>query len=366
MHFIFITISSFAGLPPVKNYTDLFSKFGSLSIFQIKINVLDNEFLNKHNCINIIKFKDLQSFLKQSFFQKIYKYLFVLVAFVYICVKVCFYKQRTTLYVTDLYCLYLSCIFKNRYMTIVYHQFELLEPNDLNFLDLFIFKRMSNLSKKIDLAILPEVNRYNFLEHAWDGINHDNTLVIPNTNDNLCHRIKSHKRVVTITHIGSLGQTHHVDSFIKSIRDLKDWPFNFLFVGNVDSKIAERISVLNNVTLVPQVHHSELENIYLNTDLGIILYKNNDLNSNFCAPNKLYEYWSYGVPVLGDLLKGLVDLNFSPIMGDLIDLSSSDQIKRIILSRTECFDSDAVLSEFQEKFAFKNFVNSIIKKLELI
>lgn len=51
-------------------------------------------------------------------------------------------------------------------------------------------------------------------------------------------------------------------------------------------------------------HHLEVTS---NADLGLVSYAHMYLNTEFCAPNKIWEYSGFGVPMLANDVKGLKD-----------------------------------------------------------
>jgi len=64
--------------------------------------------------------------------------------------------------------------------------------------------------------------------------------------------------------------------------------------------------------------------------IGIVTYNPLELNTTYCAPNKIYEYGAFGKPMIGNNIPGL-----SPILayqaGRLIDEISSDRIINSVL-----------------------------------
>ena len=55
-----------------------------------------------------------------------------------------------------------------------------------------------------------------------------------------------------------------------------------------------------------------------------------DYNYDFCAPNKLYEYWSYGIPVFAHKLNGLTKLFEKEEYGLLFDFYDNNVHLKIL------------------------------------
>lgn len=52
------------------------------------------------------------------------------------------------------------------------------------------------------------------------------------------------------------------------------------------------------VRIIPWMDYGRLLGLTRSADMGILLYRNVDLNHYYCAPNKLFEYMSLGVPCI--------------------------------------------------------------------
>ena len=64
----------------------------------------------------------------------------------------------------------------------------------------------------------------------------------------------------------------------------------------------------------------------MNAYIGIVTYDPKDLNCAYCAPNKLYEYAKYNLPMLGNDIPGLRYTISNFKAGVIIDEKSSKNI----------------------------------------
>ena len=207
-------------------------------------------------------------------------------------------------------------------------------PNDLNKMDQWLLKKIIRRFKKVDLAIFPEENRMIYFRELLLTHNCDQLFVVPNSNNNvLIGDYSRQNEKIRVTHIGAVGSNHHFQDYLKALKKLPKDRFEFWFVGMLNSDIQDMILEvdLENIITTGQIQHSALKEIYLNTDIGVILYKDTCLNNRFCAPNKLYEFWSYGIPVLGDTLPGLKSVFKDEEQGTLIDMQQPDKIVDAII-----------------------------------
>jgi glycosyltransferase involved in cell wall biosynthesis len=102
-------------------------------------------------------------------------------------------------------------------------------------------------------------------------------------------------------------------------------------VGNYTPDVLNRLKETNNPNLLilNAVPHRELSGIYRALDYGLILYRGVDVNFEFCAPNKLYEYWSNGIPVVAHRLQGLLPVFDHPLKGQLFDFDSENAVVKV-------------------------------------
>jgi glycosyltransferase involved in cell wall biosynthesis len=239
---------------------------------------------------------------------------------------------------------------------------------DLNFLDKFAISNLKNNHNKIDLLIFPELNRRNYFFELIGGISYYKSIIIPNSNNQKkCFDFELNNAPIIVGHVGAIGENHHILNYLEAIKLLSNNNIEFWFIGNIIPEIKIKIENINNdkVKVFNQIPHDQLINYYKKMDLGVILYKDVSLNFRFCAPNKLYEYWSFGVPVVGDFLIGLVDLNFENHMGKLIDMSNKLDFVDFLnnLKKTSEPEKRRIFNTFEEKYSLDsqmiNFKNSL-------
>jgi glycosyltransferase involved in cell wall biosynthesis len=365
--FILCTINSFQTLPPVKQLLPYFQKKGELISIHNKIKGYQDFFLNAGKERVISTYENINDFNRQSILTKIKKYclfLFYLIQEIFLGSKSsCIY-----FYTNDIFLLFILKLIKPKNGFIIYHQFEMVIPADINFLDRFALKMLMKNSVGINLFIFPEVNRLNYFINLMKNDISKKAIIIPNSNNFQCNiDFKSNNELIVVGHVGAMGVNHHIFSYLKAINALKDMNIEFWFIGNIDDEI---IAVMNkdknkNVKVFSQLPHDQLLNYYSKMDLGVILYKEVSLHFKFCAPNKLYEYWSLGVPILGDSLDGLKDLNFEGHMGSIIDMNNVDAILNHLknLNKTSKADKIRIMNTFQNHYSLDKYMEKFINKL---
>ena len=373
MKLYFLNINSI-GITPLMSYiVKYLSENYTSSIVESYIGS-SNNFHYIKNKKYIKKYKDSYSFNKQTLFNKMYKYVYIL----FFLLKLSFKKKLTKIYSVDFqvisFALILKRIFNKRNWKIVYHQFELIDIKSLGKENLFFFNKMKKNARYIDLIIVPEKNRLDILLKQLK-ISKEKSFYFPNINaiDTFSeekHKILKQlpKNAKIVGHIGSIGTDHYIYSFIEAAKKIEKSNIFFLFVGkqNNDVKqLANNIS-LKNIIFIDEVPHSDLKNIYSFLDLGFILYKGIDDNFEYCAPNKLYEYWAYGVPVIAHKLKGLKhEFKYSPA-GKLINLDNVDEIVENIQEYINWDNRVDICNFYQTNYNLQFFLNNLLIKLNSI
>lgn len=66
------------------------------------------------------------------------------------------------------------------------------------------------------------------------------------------------------------------------------------------------------------------------SDIGLLIYvdrnKNNGMNALFCAPNKIFEYTGFGMPVIANDIPGLHHVIKTAECGTCVDLNDKKSI----------------------------------------
>jgi glycosyltransferase involved in cell wall biosynthesis len=144
---------------------------------------------------------------------------------------------------------------------------------------------------------------------------------------------------------------------------------HFLMIGRFSS---EGIRILKNVNnknfhIVGELSHKELSDYYSFIDIGFILYKGLDLNLEYCAPNKLYEYWSHGVYVIAHPLKGLAEVIKDNKMGILVNLENTIEIETAVQSFTSIAGGEIrqyIRMGFDSKYSISDSIGLLNERLD--
>lgn len=287
-------------------------------------------------------------------------------------------RTGSVLYLIDFQLLAVLTLFRSvlrigRSVPVVYHQFELIDPTTLTPLNRIIWSLALRCVVEADLCIFPETNRRDYF-CSLAGVPVASTWIMPNTCSAQPVEPPHHaspfpsngSKSVVVGHIGQLGPDHYYREFADLIRRCTGLPISFLVIGGLSPKVeGEFRSIGNsNLTLLGQIPHEQLAGYYQEIDFGFVLYRGVDLCFEYCAPNKLYEYWSHGIKVIAHPLSGLLPVFSTSVQGSLVDLAASDALETItsILLRGN-LDKETLRSLFRDRFAIEHYLPELSRRL---
>ncbi len=102
-----------------------------------------------------------------------------------------------------------------------------------------------------------------------------------------------------IGYIGALDDWFDIAAVREAARRRPDW--EFVLIGRIENRSILDLKGLPNVKLLGELPHSELDAYLGDFDVGMIPFLRNDLTLA-ANPIKLYEYFSYGLPVVSSRL----------------------------------------------------------------
>lgn len=210
-----------------------------------------------------------------------------------------------------------SLVFKYR------HVMELLElAEDMPYIAKLPFPRF-NLKKYAQRAwkvVVPEYNRAHILKTWWDL--NDTPCILPNkpydfedssesnTIKSITEKMDSEKRKIVL-YQGVFYEDRKLDAFAEAIDFLKE-EYVFYIMGRGNCISEALCKKYNNIEYIPFIPAPKHLLITKHADIGILPYipqkveHYSSLNALYCAPNKIYEYAAYGLPMIGSDVPGLM------------------------------------------------------------
>jgi hypothetical protein len=258
---------------------------------------------------------------------------------------------------------------------IIYHQFELVDSDELSFISSAMWRVVKNhAAEYIQMAIFPEKNRLTSFATETGVVPCEKCYLLPNTtvvaSFSVTQSFLFPPDAVVIGHIGSIGNNHYVGVLEELLaRNKSNKNLYFLVIGQYSDEIKQRFLSKGNPRLVLKdlVPHNELPQYYRQMDYGLILYKGVSKNFEYCAPNKLYEYLTYGVRVLAHPLAGLKELKLPDQLLSLIDFESDNRHEitaKYLLSKNH--SKKEILTYFSKNLSIDHFMGGVMQQIDRI
>lgn len=241
----------------------------------------------------------------------------------------------------------ISYIKKYRYALMIE---ELHETSKIN---MFTFKKVIHGARAI---FMPEYNR-SILYKVWFGLD-KHPYVLPNKPYFLPDKKELEEAEIKYSKIfkdlqgkkiilyqGVIDGVRNLDNYIMAAKKLGD-DFIFCLLGPGRGDSVEKLSALwKNVYHVDFIPAPYYLAITAKAYIGIVSYVPNTLNNVFCAPNKMFEYGAFGVPMVGNDIPGLklIDHKNAGITREDTDIDSIYESYKAIIADHDEYSHNARL-----------------------
>ena len=199
-------------------------------------------------------------------------------------------------------------------------------------------------AKQATAFVVPDFSRANIFQ-VWFGLKND-PFVIPNIPfiqstkpkqdisdpkaKEILNNIRGKKIILNQGHISSSDRS--LTSIAEALQRINDPSLALVLMGIDHNKsVPELISIYKNTFHIPFVAPPLHLEITSHAYIGTLSYNKNSLNNIFCAPNKIYEYSVFGIPMLGNDIPGLRNSILTNKMGLCVSYNDSNAIAKSIL-----------------------------------
>lgn len=210
----------------------------------------------------------------------------------------------------------------------------------LNILELYdknkFYKKY--LGKIVDGAkaiICCEYNRANIMKSWWNL--KKVPYVIPNKpylinidekqeKEEITNQIKNKK---VILYQGMIAGDRSLINLAKALNNINDKQYWLVLMGNNYNNSVEKIKHIYKNTIYLGYIAAPTHLLYTKyAYMGVANYDYSCLNNIFCAPNKIYEYTGFGIPVLCNDVPGLHYTIGKTLAGKCVDFNSVSKIEQ--------------------------------------
>ncbi len=230
------------------------------------------------------------------------------------------------------------------------HVLQLQELYDSRILKGKLLERTLKLILPTSLAVIvPEYNRAEIL-HAFFMLK-DTPYVLPNKATffpsdeelkQLADKYGSIRNAINgrkvILYQGILTGERNLDVLVKSLATLNSDEYVTVLLGKETKYLAEYKRIDPNLIHIPFIPAPDYLYVTSLAYIGILEYAPTSLNLIYCAPNKIFEYGYFGVPMLGNDIPGLKYTIEAHQMGCLFDTKSAESIMMSLHTIIENYD----------------------------
>lgn len=208
----------------------------------------------------------------------------------------------------------LSSNFINKYPHILQNQ-ELFH-NPMSLKGKYTMHTLSKIMPTALVNIAPEYNR----ACIYKSIFHLNELptILPNKPsfilsdkelELLATKYKKYREMIggrkVILYQGILSAERNLENFVRATSELDNAKYVTLLLGRKTPFVDKYKTINSNLIHINYIPAPDYLFFTSIAYIGIVTYKSDSLNTMYCAPNKLFEYGAYGIPMLGNNIAGL-------------------------------------------------------------
>ena len=234
---------------------------------------------------------------------------------------------------------------------------------------------LRNLKKYVlnaQLITCPDYTRAHIFKVWWNL--KETPLVIPNRplsrpifdeelTDNVKEIFKKIKDKKIIHYQGLITPSRALEPICCAVKDLSD--FVLILMGKKTPYLEKLLSISDKIIYIPFLVPPKHLTVTSKARIGVLSYDHSCLNNIFCAPNKIWEYSSLGIPMLGNDIPGLRNVIENYRLGKCVDYNSIDQIKEAIIQIDNNYDRYRSNSyEYFDTVSLDDIFNVFLKSIK--
>lgn len=203
--------------------------------------------------------------------------------------------------------------------------------------------------KNVNKVILPQIDRLNYFYFTYQNQVELSQLYLlenfPLKNNNLIpeffktkYDFETDNKI--LSYVGVIAKERKIIEIIEAVSRIEN--LVFFIIGRSQpaykKKILDLIKIKNledRVIFKDSIPNGEVISVSVSSDIGICFYSDLNLNSYFCASNKLYENLNSGMAVLTNNIAGTARIIRTGINGYMVDEISVDEIHKGLLALTK-------------------------------
>lgn len=163
-------------------------------------------------------------------------------------------------------------------------------------------------------------------------------------------------------YLGGFEKGRSIELILEAFIQLrkKDYYLVFMGFGSLQNYIQEFVNKSDNILIHPPVSSNEVHEVLSNSTAGFCLIENVSLSDFYSLPNKLFEYLSANIQVIGSELPEIKDLIDKNNLGAITKLNVNN-LKKAILDVGQSSNTDVNFKVIIEPYMWKCQSEKLIK-----
>jgi len=227
-----------------------------------------------------------------------------------------------------------------------------------------LLKKIKPVAQRAASVIVPEINRA-FMLRFWLDLNKTPTVIpnkpvsIPMPKAEMPIELQSIGDKKIILYQGHITRARNLDILCEAVSYMPEYVLILMGSNheNYASELAEKHSYILHIPFLAPPSHL---NITSKAHIGIVTYDFTDLNGVYCAPNKIWEYSGYGIPILANNIPGLLYTVGNSGAGICVEMNDRE---KVIKALKDIEKNYTVYSEASTKMFNSVDVKSLITSL---
>lgn len=145
------------------------------------------------------------------------------------------------------------------------------------------------------------------------------------------------KEKKSILYEGFIGGERELTAYVKAVSELGD-DFRLVMLGRDFGLVDEFKKICPTMLHIPFMPAPDFLSVVSKAYIGIVAYDPMLLNTAYCAPNKIFSYSHYGLPMIGNEIPGLKYTVEISGAGLLVNEKDVEAIKNAILTIDKNYD----------------------------
>ncbi|WP_121966438.1 glycosyltransferase family 1 protein [Myroides sp. N17-2] len=138
-------------------------------------------------------------------------------------------------------------------------------------------------------------------------------------------KVKLLKEKKNIIYQGLLCKERDLKPFLRAFAD--NSTYNIVLIGKDYGVLDEYKQIIPTLIHFDYLPYPDYFIVTKYGDIGIVTYEPDNINTVYCAPNKLYEYSYFGIPLIGNDIPGLSYPINTYKMGVIVDITNELSIQ---------------------------------------